>query len=161
MELNYTAFLLISTLPLIIAAFYYNSKSPLVKALQVEGLAKPLKISILKLLGVLLLSMILTFGFVNLVIHQMGFYELFFTDIIRGDLQVKQFTDDFLAQYGQKHRYFSHGFFHGIINAFTFALPFISFQAILHNKGYKYVALHFGFWLICCSLLGGLIAQFV
>jgi len=45
------------------------------------------------------LSYILVFGYTNLVIHQLGFYELFFTDIVRGDETAKHVVEDFLSKY--------------------------------------------------------------
>ncbi len=100
-------------------------------------------------------------GYINLVIHQMGFYELFFTDIMMGKEESKRVVEEFLAQYGDKHRHFGHGVFHGAINAFVFALPFIALHAILEQKPLKYVLLHFFYWLITSIIIGGLISEFV
>jgi len=50
-----------------------------------------------------LLSFTLVYGYINLIIHQMGFYELFFTDIMKGSEEAKLITQDFLSKYGQKH----------------------------------------------------------
>jgi len=73
MNLNYTAFFLISFIPLIIAAIWYNPKSPIVKWAGIEGLSG-LKWG--QGLIAFLLSFTLVYGYINLVIHQMGFYEL-------------------------------------------------------------------------------------
>ena len=97
----------------------------------------------------------------NLIIHQMGFYELFFTDIMQGNQESKQIVEDFLSVYGDKHRHFGHGVFHGIINAFVFALPFIAISAILDRANKRYIIHHFSFWLITSAIMGGLISEFV
>ena len=91
----------------------------------------------------------------------MGFYELFFTDIMQGNQESQKIVDDFLARFGQKHRHFGHGVFHGIINAFVFALPFISISAVLDQKSKKYIIHHFSYWLITSAIIGGCISAFV
>lgn len=160
MELNYLAFFLISFIPLIIAHFWYGPNNSIAARF---GINKTLagRLSITKILIFFILSFTLVYGYINLVIHQMGFYELFFTDIMKGSAEAQAVVDDFLSQYGDKHRHFGHGVFHGVINAFVFALPFIGILALMENKGLKYVLYHFSYWLITSIIIGGLISQFV
>ena len=73
----------------------------------------------------------------------MGFHELFFTDIMKGSDEAKDIVDNFLSKYGDKHRHFGHGVFHGVINAFVFALPFIDVVAILDKRTKYFVYHHF------------------
>jgi len=160
MELNYTSFGLIAFLPLIIGYFWYHPNSVIKKWSNVDTIAFN-AFGIKKLSLLFLLSLILVYGYINLVIHQMGFYELFFTDIMKGSEEAKVIVDDFLGKYGDKHRHFGHGLFHGVINAFVFALPFIGFHAILDQKGRKYVLYHFLYWLITSALVCGCISEFV
>lgn len=96
-----------------------------------------------------------------MVIHQLGFYELFFTDIMKGNAESKAFVEDFLSKYGDKHRHFGHGVFHGVINAFVFALPFVGISTILDNRNKKYIIHHFSYWLITSAIIGGCISEFV
>jgi len=103
----------------------------------------------------------LVYGYINLIIHQMGFYELFFTDIMKGSKDAESIVQEFMSQYGRKHRHFGHGVFHGIINAFVFALPFLGINAILEKKNKKYLILHLSYWLFTSAIIGGLISQFV
>jgi len=103
----------------------------------------------------------IVYGYMNLVIHQMGFYELFFTDIIQGNKESELVVSEFLNQYGNKHRHLGHGLFHGVINAFVFALPFVGFQAILNGKSWKYIVYNFLYWLLTSIIIGGLISEFV
>ncbi len=160
MNLNYTAFFLISFLPLLLGIFWYHPNSPISKWSGVK-FANPLTMSWLKIVLLFVLSFALVFGYINLVIHQMGFYELFFTDIMRGSEEAKQVVAAFLEKYGDKHRHFGHGIFHGLINAFAFALPFVTAHTILDDRSVKYWAHHFSFWLVTSMLIGGLIAAFV
>jgi len=160
MNLNYSAFFLISFIPLIIAAYWYSPNSFITKWSRIEFI-KPSRLSIGRIVMSFVLSFTLVYGFINLIIHQMGFYELFFTDIMKGNQEAQQTVDNFLARYGDKHRHFGHGVFHGVINAFVIALPFIGLSAILDGKDRKYVIHHFSFWLFTSAIIGGLISEFV
>lgn len=160
MNLNYIALLLIALIPFCTGLLWYHPNSKILKISNIE-VANPLELGLGKIGLLLLLSIALVYGYMNLIIHQLGFYELFFTDIMLGDESAKNIVDKFLNQYGDKHRHFGHGVLHGMINAFTFALPFITSIAILDKKGYTYALHHFSYWLITSMIMGGLISEFV
>ncbi len=161
MELNYINALLISFVPLFIAYIWYHQNSPLLRWSGENGIHSLSSLGAIRILVAFLLSFSIVFGYMNLVIHQMGFYELFLTDILQGDLEAKRVADEFLAKYGQKHRHFGHGCFHGAINAVVFAVPFIGFFALLERRDYRFFFLHFSYWLFTSMVIGGLIAAFV
>lgn len=160
MNLNYLAFFLISFLPLIIGYFWYHPDYAISKwsgeEYQFGNRLSPFKIFVL-----FVLSFTLVYGYINLIIHQMGFYELFFTDIMKGSEESELIVQEFLAKYGDKHRHFGHGVFHGIINAFVFALPFIGCFAILEGRSRKFVMHHLSYWIVTSAIIGGLISEFV
>jgi len=161
MNLNYTAFFFISFIPLIFAALWYHPNSPVRKKWGEEELINPFHVSLLKKIFAFILSVGFVYGYMNLIIHQLGFYELFFTDIMKGSTEAKEVVDKFLAEYGEKHRHFGHGVLHGALNACAFPLPIISLQAILQDKSIRFVYLHFGYWLVMSMLVGGLISAFI
>lgn len=160
MNLNYLAFFLIALIPLIIGSYWYHPKSFISKYSKLE-FTKKNKFNISKVIILFLLSFTLVYGYINLIIHQMGFYELFFTDIILGNQESERIVNEFLNKYGDKHRHFGHGVFHGIINAFVFALPFVGFITILEKKDKLYFIHHFTYWLITSAIIGGCISEFV
>ncbi len=160
MNLNYLAFFLIAFIPLLIGAYWYHPKTWMSRYSGVS-FVNPKELSVGKVIVLFILSFTLVYGYINLIIHQMGFYELFFTDIMQGNAASEKVVKDFLAVYGDKHRHFGHGVFHGIINAFVFALPFVAIAAILENKTMKYVIHHFTYWLITSAIIGGCISEFV
>lgn len=160
MDLNYLAFFLIAFIPLIIGSYWYHPKSLISEYSKLE-FAKKSDLSISKIIILFSLSFVLVYGYINLVIHQMGFYELFFTDIMLGNQESEKIVIEFLKKYGDKHRHFGHGVFHGIINAFVFALPFIGAISILEKKGKLYFIHHFSYWLITSAVVGGFISEFV
>jgi len=160
MDLNYLAFLLISVLPLIIGYRWFHPNRAINTELGKTSIILT-QLSWQQVFACFILSIILVYGYINLVIHQMGFYELFFTDIMKGDQEAKNIVNQFLSKYGRKHRHFGHGVFHGAINAFVFALPFVGIQTILEDRGFKYFRHHFLFWLLTSIVIGGLISEFV
>ncbi len=160
MDLNYTAFFLIAFIPLIIGMYWYHPKSFISRYSKVEFI-NIRDIGFIRILMLFLLSFTLVYGYINLIIHQMGFYELFFTDIMLGNHESELIVKEFLGKYGHKHRHFGHGVFHGVINAFVFALPFVSIHAILDKRDKKYIIHHFSYWLITSIIIGGCISEFV
>jgi len=160
MNLNYLAFFLISFIPSITAGYWYHPKSFISKYSKIE-FAKRSELNLGKMFMLFLLSFALVYGYINLIIHQVGFYELFFTDIMLGNQESEKIVNEFLGKYGDKHRHFGHGVFHGIINSFILPLPIIGAMAILEKKGKKYVIHHFSYWLITSAIIGGLISEFV
>ncbi|MFK7755981.1 MAG: hypothetical protein AB8B53_03495 [Flavobacteriales bacterium] len=160
MNLNYPAFFLIAFIPLIIGMYWYHPKSFISKYSKVK-FVNIKELGFIRILALLLLSLTLVYGYINLVIHQMGFYELFFTDIILGNEESEIIVNEFLNKYGDKHRHFGHGVFHGIINAFILALPFIGIITILEKKEKPYFIHHFSYWLVTSAIVGGCISEFV
>ena len=160
MDLNYLAFFFIAFIPLGIGYFWHRPSSPISKYTGVIS-TNPSELRITQIVTLFLLSLTLVYGYINLIIHQMGFYELFFTDIMKGNKESERIVAEFLSQYGNKHRHFGHGVFHGIINTFVFALPFVWISNILDKREGKYVFHHFSYWLVTSAIIGGLISEFV
>ncbi len=54
---------------------------------------------------------------------------------------------------------FKHGAFHGLFVAGLFlVLPVMATNALFERKGWKYVAVNVGYWLLTLTLMGGLLA---
>ena len=75
-----------------------------------------------------------------------------------------QATLDYLANfnetYGDLHRSFKHGVIHGIVMGLFFALPVLGTNALFERKGFKYIAVNVGYWIVTLALMGGVICQF-
>ena len=96
------------------------------------------------------------------VIHQNHFHSIFADSPaaaeVGSDLNV--YITEFMNLYGTKFRTFGHGAFHGVINAIFLALPLIGINSLFERKGFKYIAIHLGYWTITLALMGGIICQF-
>lgn len=161
MNLNYLAFFLISFLPILIAYLWYHPNSWVLKQFNLQEQYSFTNMKWQQGIIAFIMSGSLVYGYMNLIIHQLGFYELFFTDIMLGKEESELVVEEFLGKYGQKHRHFGHGVLHGAINAFLFALPLILFNAFMEQKERRTIGLHFSYWLITSMVVGGLIAEFV
>lgn len=166
MELNIYIFFVAALIPLAIGAVWYNPKvlgnawmaSTGLKEEDLEGG------NMLKIFGLAyVLSVLVAFGLYGMVVHQQGFMSLMVSEPGFGEAgsEVQKGIDAFLANYGDKHRSFGHGLFHGILNVILFIIPVIGTVALFERRSFKYVAIHAGYWIISVGLMGGVIAQFV
>ncbi len=71
------------------------------------------------------------------------------------------FVNNFMEKYSHVHRSFPHGMVHGIIATLMFALPLISINSLFERRGWKYILIHTGYWLICLALMGGILCAFL
>ncbi len=110
-----------------------------------------------------LLGLMLSFAIMPIVIHQMHMLSIFANDATMKDpnstssLYVKNFFD----MYGTNFRTFKHGAFHGTLASLFFVLPVIGIVALFEKKGFKYVAIHTGYWLVTLALMGGVICEWL
>ncbi len=74
--------------------------------------------------------------------------------------EVGMWLTDFMNKYGNNFRTFKHGVFHGVIAGIFFVTPVIAVNAMFERKGFKYIAINAGFWMVCLALMGGVICQF-
>lgn len=102
------------------------------------------------------MSVILAFGMQSQVIHQVHVGSIFF-----GLPDAEALTRDFMTNYGDRYRTFGHGLLHGAIAAFMLILPVLATNALFERKGFAYIAVNFGYWLVTLTLMGGVLAQFI
>ncbi len=52
---------------------------------------------------------------------------------------------------------FGHGMFHGMLMTIFMATPPLIINALFERRGFKYIAIHFFYWLISLMLMGGIV----
>ena len=117
----------------------------------------------IKRIGLLyLFSLLGSFTFSSLVVHQSGVVQLFLMDPDMADpgSAVGQYVNDFMANYGDRHRSFGHGFIHGIEGGLFVGLMMIASLAIFERKSWKYITINLGYWIVSLSLMGGLMCAY-
>jgi hypothetical protein len=126
-----------------------------------------------RMAGIFLLTYVLSF-FVGLaiqsvVIHQMHLYSILinepgFLDPVTHKpsttSEIGMLYTNFLAKYGNNFRTFKHGALHGTLLAFFIVMPVIAINAMFERKGFKYIAINAGYWIVSLALMGGLVCAF-
>ncbi|MEL6389686.1 MAG: DUF1761 domain-containing protein [Bacteroidota bacterium] len=95
----------------------------------------------------------------TVAIHQMGVAQTMMTDPEWGvdGSAVMAAYNQFMADYGNSHRTWAHGFLHGGFAALTFALPILGIIALFERRGWRYFLVHTGYWFVTLLLMGGVI----
>lgn len=105
-----------------------------------------------------LFACMLAFAMSPVVIHQFGVGSVF-----QGDESPESaaYMKNFFDTYGGRFRTFKHGALHGTIMALFVALPLLGTNALFERRGFKYIAIHTGYWIVTLALMGGVICQFL
>ena len=162
-HVNFLAVLVASLIPLIIGFVWYNPKvfgSAWMKAADMnkEKMQGANMALVFGLTFVFSFFVAMTMNFVT--IHQFGMQSSLMTDakaLADPTTPIGAYLADYMAKYGNNFRTFKHGAFHGIISGFLFILPVISVNAMIERKGFKYIAINAGFWIVCLTLMGGIV----
>ena len=56
---------------------------------------------------------------------------------------------------------FKHGALHGLMFSAFFIFPFFIINGLFELRGAKNYWIHIGYWLICCTLMGGILDWWV
>lgn len=107
------------------------------------------------------LSFLLAIAVNFIVIHHFHFFSILMNEpgLMEPGSEMNNFAMDFMAKYGNNFRTFKHGLFHGTVDGILFALPILATNALFERKGFKYIAVNGGYWIITIALMGGVICQ--
>lgn len=160
--INWVILLISGIIPIAVGALYYGplfGKSWMdVNGFREEDLEGA---NMAFILGIsFILSCLLAFALSGVVLHQSGVFQLMSGDLREGSEQAQQMLEQFMNVYGETHRNFGHGALHGALAAITFALPLIAINGLFERRGGKYIGIHFGYWLVSLTIMGGIICHF-
>lgn len=65
-----------------------------------------------------------------------------------------------LEALGGSFRTFRHGVVHGVITGIFFVLPLLAIGSMFEFRGWKYILINAGYWIVCLGVMGGIICQF-
>lgn len=149
-------------LPLILGFIWYHPNVLGSRVAQISGEPLVKNWSIGRIAGIYFFGIFLAYILTLMSVHQTAIFQLFFMDpaLADGNSEYNAFIKDFMATYGDRHRSFGHGMVHGAEAGFMFGLAFLGITTLLQGKPLKHIWIHLGFWLICCSLVGGLVCAF-
>lgn len=165
MALNYVLVFLTALVPIITGFLWYNPKTFGNIWMQAAGVTPEdgKKMNMALVFGLtyvfgLMLSTILY----SVVIHQFHLYStLLGTEGFGQDgSPIMNYIEEFMAKYGNNYRTFKHGALHGTIAGIFLVTPVIAVNALFEGKGFKYIAVNAGFWIVNLMIMGGLICAF-
>ncbi len=165
MHLNFMIIIIAALVPMIVGFIWYNPKT-LGNAWMKAADVSPEKMkgaNMMVIFGVsLLLSFLLAMELQFLVIHQFSVYSILANEpgIKDPNSDISKYLSDFMLKYGNNFRTFKHGAFHGTIAGIMLSLPIIGINSLFERKGFKYIAINVGFWIVCMALMGGLICAY-
>ncbi len=165
MEINWLILLLASVVPMIIGFIWYHPKVLGTAWMNSCGLdAEKLKGANMGLIFSLsfVFSFFIAMSLQFLVIHQYHIYSIFVNDSGMGDPNsaVSLYIKDFMDKYGNNFRTFKHGVFHGITTSIFLIFPLFAINAMFERKGFKYIFINSGYWLVSFAIMGGIICAF-
>lgn len=97
-----------------------------------------------------------------LVIHQFGFFSTLMKEpgLMQPGSDMNNYAMDFMNKYGDRFRTFRHGALHGTMAGLFMITPIIAVNAMFERKGFKYIAINGGYWIVSLALMGGVICAF-
>ena len=165
METNVYMFFVAALVPLVIGAAWYNPMLFGNTWLKASGLTEEdtqtgnmlLIFGLTYLMGLFLAGAVY-FG----VVHQTGFNSLMASEPGYGEAGsgIQNCVDEFMSKFGDKHRSFGHGAFHGAFLGILFATPVIVVISLFERRSFKYIAVHAGYWILTLGIMGGLLCAF-
>ena len=163
---NFWLMPIVALIPLLIGSFWYHPSFFGKAWMKASGLTKEqvqsgnkFKIFGLAYIFSILAAYILTFA----TVHQTSIVQLFFMDPAINDpgSEFSNFTKEYMAAYGERHRTFGHGVVHGMEIGCFLGLAMIGVPSLFEQRSFKYIIIHVGFWVTCCALMGGLLCTFL
>lgn len=166
MTFNWIAIFGAAVIPLITGMIWYNPKVMGNAWMNSTGLdEEKLKGANMALIFGLtyLFGLFIAVSMMSVTIHQMGFDAVFASDPTASDPNsaTGKMIADFHSKYGSNFRTFKHGALHGGLTGFFFIMPVIAIQALFERKGFKYIAIHTGYWILTLLLMGGVVCAFL
>ncbi len=161
-EANWFIIPIAALLPLVLGFIWYHPKVLGTKLSQITGEPLAENRSLGKTALIYLLSILLAYILTLMSVHQSAIYQLFFMDPDLGNSNSEYhvFINEFIAKYGDRHRSFGHGMVHGAEAGLMFGLAFLGITTLMQNKPFKLIWIHLGFWILCCSLMAGVVCAF-
>lgn len=157
--MNFPVILGAALIPTVIGFIWYHPKVLGTAWMNASGVTEDMiKASNMPLIfGVsLVLSVMLSAQVNMLVVHQGHIASLF---VGHESPEAAAYVENFMAQYGTLHRTWSHGIVHGIIAGLFFVVPVLGTNALFERKGFKYIAVNSGYWIITLAIMGAVICM--
>ena len=162
MPTNWWMFLVAGAIPMLVGFFWYGNMGFGKKWMSVNGFKEEdlAGANMGMIMGLsYLFCVMLAFFYSSMVIHQTSVYGLGVPEIQEAGSAIQNDFGALLSKYGDRHRTFQHGAAHGLFATIFFVFPLIAINALFERRGWAYIFIHAGYWLVCLVLMGGLLCQ--
>lgn len=163
MHINIVAVLIAALIPMIMGFIWYNPKVFGTAWMNATGMTpeKGKQSNMVVVFGVsLIMSFLVAFILQPIVIHQLSvgslFYKLPINDAATPEGALYKQVMDLL---GNSWRTFSHGSIHGFIIGLFLIFPITTVNALFEQKGWKYIFINAGYWIVSLTIMGGIISS--
>ena len=158
MEINWIALLLAALSTLVVGFIWYNPKVFGNIWMKEAGLKQEdmKDFNMVKVFGLsIVYAFLISFIIQMLTIHQFGALGM-----VGGDPTIaKPSYAAFMADYGTAFRTFKHGALHGFMTGLFMIFPVTATNALYEKRSFKYVMISSGFWIVCFTIMGGIICM--
>jgi hypothetical protein len=165
MNINFLAVLVTALVPMVMGFIWYNPKVLGNAWMRAAGLdEEKLKGANMAIIfGVsFIMSFFLAFSLQFAVVHQLHFSSMLFnTSFQDPNTELGTMYKTIMDQFGSAYRTFKHGTLHGTMTGIFMATSIISINALFERKGFKYIAINAGYWIICMGLMGGILSAWM
>ncbi|MCZ8168688.1 Protein of unknown function [Flavobacterium fontis] len=158
LQMNWIAVLCAAVSSLVIGFIWYHPKVMGTVWMRESGMTEE------KIKGAnmgLLFGMTFLFALmISLIINMLTIHQWGALGMIGGD--VKQALPSYAAfmnDYGMKFRTFKHGALHGFMSGVLLALPLVGTNALYERRSAKYILIHGGYWIVCFTIMGGILCS--
>lgn len=165
MALNFLVVFLTALVPILTGFLWYNPKTFGNIWMKAAGVTpeEGKKMNMALVFGLtyvfgIMMSMILY----SMVIHQTHIYSVLLNTEGFGQegSAVMNYIEEFMGKYGDNYRTFKHGALHGTLVSIFLITPVIAVNALFEMKGFKYIAVNAGFWILNLMIMGGIICAY-
>ncbi len=165
MHINIIAVLVAALVPMVIGFIWYNPKVLGTAWMHASGMTpeKGKQTNMAVVFSVsFVMAFLLAFGMQFMVIHQFHVTSLFFKQPIDdASTEMGALYKTIMDLLGTSYRTFKHGALHGFIGGFMMAMPVLTTNALFEGKGFKYIAINVGYWMVTMGIMGGILSAWM
>lgn len=95
-----------------------------------------------------------------MVIHQYGLQSLIMPEKGKAVADPNGLGMQVMELYKNSYHSFHHGVIHGVIVGLFFVLPLLAGGALFERRGWKYILINGGYWIVALAVMGGIVCRF-
>jgi hypothetical protein len=165
MEINFLALIVAALVPMLLGFVWYHEKVFGKAWMAAAGMTdEKIKGGNMALIFGLsfLFSLMLAFEMNTLSVHDafVGGATMHVTNYAEPEpgSEVAKWLDFYNTNLAATNHTFKHGVFHAVMVGLMLVLSIFATNALFERKGFKYVVVNVGYWIICLAIMGGILA---